>query len=88
MKGKNSNQKAVKKTITKTTDSKYDITKIAKEINMRQNRQKQSSIETSNVVLEDSITNSENEMNFRKTRKKQNTFENSKAIKISVVLQG
>ena len=83
MKGKNSNQKAVKKTITKTTDSKYDITKIAKEINMRQNRQKQSSIETSNVVLEDSITNSENEMNFRKTRKKQNTFENSKAIKIS-----
>ena len=92
-----SNQKNVEKTKT-NADSKYDISKIAKEINLRQTRQKQSSIENSEVIkkfnvdnikkempsaFEDSKTNSANEINFQKTRQNKNTVEKSKAIKKS-----
>ena len=86
---------------TKTADSKYDISKIAKEINSRQTRQKQSSVENSEVVkksnvgnnikqeempaFEDSKTNSAKEINFRKTRQNKTTVEQLKKMQSSLM---
>jgi len=53
-----SKQKAVVE--TKTADSKYDIAKIAKEINSRQTRQKQSSVENSEIVKKSNVGNNIN----------------------------